>query len=90
MKFEAYQDRLKELGLEAGEMRRAADASTGESRKSFNAQYTRLLTKIDMTVADIKTEHPKHCWRDEDPKYKALVQQWRDARAKGARNEDFY
>lgn len=82
MKFENYQARLRELGGEAGEMRRAADAATGEGRKSFNAQYTRLLTKIDQTVADIRTEHPKRCWHDDDPKYKALVTQWRDARAK--------
>lgn len=83
--FENHQARLRELGVEAGDMRRAADASTGEGRKSFNAQYSRLMTKIDQTIAIIKAEHPKRCWQDDDPGYGLLKSQWSLERAERRR-----
>lgn len=79
--FETYQARLKELGTEAFNLRNEMEVVSGDTKKAFAAQYSRLITKIDLTVEAIKAEHPRRCWRDDDPVYQALAAGWRKEKA---------
>lgn len=84
--FEQYQNHLRGLGTETANIRREMAISASGS-PALEAEYNRIITEIDATVAAIRAEHPARCWQEDDPEYRLLKAQWALDRAEMARRE---